>query len=183
MKELDDLQAALDATEEPRRTRDAARDRLAQEDTPEHRAALDEAQGDLAERISALGAPAQRCPASDRDPNGRSATQTRGTRPRNRERLLVRSAERLLVQTAERTHLRPRSVACRRTDAHGEDPSRDRPPPRTGDPRLSRDRRRRTRHERQSAPWVEDRRTSTRPGPKLRMRREPSSRSHRRLNQ
>ena len=54
MKELDDLQAALDATDEPRRTRDAARDRLDQEDTPEHRAALDEAQGDLAERISAL---------------------------------------------------------------------------------------------------------------------------------
>ena len=54
MKELDDLQAALDATDAPRRTRDAARERLAQEDTPEHRAALDEAQSDLAERISAL---------------------------------------------------------------------------------------------------------------------------------
>ena len=54
MKELDDLQAALDATDEPRRTRDAARDRLDQEDTPEHRAAFDEAQSDLAERISAL---------------------------------------------------------------------------------------------------------------------------------
>ena len=44
MKELDELQAA----------RDAARDRLAQQDTHEHRATLHDAQGDLAERTDAL---------------------------------------------------------------------------------------------------------------------------------
>ena len=54
MKEVDDLKAVLDDANEARRTRDAARDRLAQENTPEHQAALDEAQSDLAARIGAL---------------------------------------------------------------------------------------------------------------------------------
>ena len=54
MKELDELRVALDAADEARRARDAARDRLAQQDTPEHRATLHDAQGDLAERADAL---------------------------------------------------------------------------------------------------------------------------------
>ena len=54
MDELNDVEAALAAADEARRARDAAREHLIREDTPEHRAAVDEAESQLAERQRAL---------------------------------------------------------------------------------------------------------------------------------